>query len=623
MGTMADKRWSGTDQWSQSPTGGERPSAALNRGQRTWILPLVWVSLLSWIVFFHRLGHVGLLDETEPLFVEAARQMGLTGDWITPHFNGLPRFDKPPLIYWLMGAAFRVFGLSEWAARLPSALAGTALVGLVFYALAQVGRGESPRGGNAVALPTVQPNAPPDPQPEAEQSVSRRQRWATRLGADAWGLLPYMGSAILALNLQMAFFGRTGYSDMVLNACFSGCLLTFLLGYWAGGKSRWYWVTYVLIGLGVLTKGPVALVLPVAIIAIFLLSLGQLRKTLPRLHLLPGFGLALGIALPWYGLAYLQNGSAFWDSFWGFHNFGRFTRVVNQHSGPWYYHFVILIPAMLPWSVALPAAIGRVVRQPSSTCRSAQLGRFALIWFVVVMGFFAISATKYMTYSLPAVPAAALLLALWWAEAEARVSRPPWLAAVATLMVFVALAVGIFLCPQWLNDDPSMPNLGRWLQSSQLPILGAVIWAGCALEAVLLFGQRRPQQLWRIITVGYGAFVLLILTPALTILDGERQLPVRQMAQDIRQNQHPGEPVVMALDQFEKPSIVFYTQQSLPMLNRSRLVMPYLARLRDHPSPTVLMMTTPSMLIEAELPPNRYQSLTRHGPYLLVRVPLR
>jgi 4-amino-4-deoxy-L-arabinose transferase-like glycosyltransferase len=614
-----DERWSGTDQWSRSATldqGLVSPevtrSGPQNRSRRVWILPVVWVLLLSWIAFFHRLGDIGLLDETEPLFVEAARQMAVTGDWITPQFNGLPRFDKPPLIYWLMVGAFRVFGLSEWAARLPSALAGTALVGLVFYALAQVGRRDQ--------LP-VQLAAGPEP------TASLQQRWAQRLWADAWGLLPYIGSAILALNLQMAFFGRTGYSDMLLNACFSGALLTFLLGYWAGGKSRWYWVTYGLIGLGVLTKGPVALVLPVAIIGIFLLSTGQLRHTLPRLRLLPGFCLALGIALPWYGLAYLQNGSAFWDSFWGFHNFGRFTRVVNQHSGPWYYHFLILIPAMLPWSVALPAAIWRVVRQRSwavqSANRAQQLGLFALIWFGGVMGFFAISATKYMTYSLPAVPAAALLLALWWDGADRGAARKPWATAMATCGIFIALAVGIFLCPQWLNDDPSMPNLGRWLQSSQLTILGAVIWAGCALEALLLFWQRRPQQLWRIIAVGYAAFVLLILTPVLTILDGERQLPVRQMAQDIRQIRRSGEPVVMALDQFEKPSIVFYTQQPMPMLNRSRFVLPYLKGMQGHPSPTVLMMTTQSMLLEAELPPNRYQSLTRHGPYLLIRVPLR
>jgi 4-amino-4-deoxy-L-arabinose transferase-like glycosyltransferase len=613
MGTKADKRWSGTDQWGRSPTVDARPSAAPHRW--TWILPIGWVLLLSWIVFFHRLGDTGLLDETEPLFVEAARQMTVTGDWITPRFNDLTRFDKPPLIYWLMGLAFRVFGLSEWAARLPSAVAGTALVGLVFYVLAQVGqrseRGSADRQNPAVANP----------------QESARSRWSRRLGADQWGLLPYIGSAILALNLQMAFFGRTGYSDMLLNACFGGCLLSFLLGYWNGGKSRWYWVTYLLIGLGVLTKGPVAVVLPVAIIGIFLWSTGQLRKALPQLRLLPGFALMLGIALPWYGLAYLRNGSAFWDSFLGFHNFQRFTQVVNQHSGPWYYHFLILIPAMLPWSVALPAAVVRVVRQRSWTLKAAsraqQLGLFALVWFAVVMGFFAISATKYMTYSLPAVPAVALLLALWWADGEARVSPKPWLTAMATLVVFGALAVGIFLCPQWLNDDPSMPNLGRWLQSSQLTILGAVIWAGCALEAVLLGCWRRPQQLWRIITVGYGAFLLLILTPVLTILDGERQLPVRQMAQDIRQNQRPGEPLVMALDQFEKPSLVFYAQRSMAMLNRSRFVLPYLAGLRGHPSPTVLMMTTESMLFEAELPPSRYQRLTQHGPYWLVRVGVR
>ena len=103
--------------------------------QAAQFLPPLWILLLSWLVLFNHLGSTGLLDETEPLFAEAARQMQVTGDWITPYFNGVTRFDKPPLIYWLMAIAYGTIGVNEWAARLPSAISGTLLIGFCFYTL--------------------------------------------------------------------------------------------------------------------------------------------------------------------------------------------------------------------------------------------------------------------------------------------------------------------------------------------------------------------------------------------------------------------------------------------------------------------------------------------------------
>lgn len=109
-----------------------------NRSLLAWVA-IFWLLLQGYLAFFWNLGKNGLLDETEPLFVEAARQMKVTGDWITPYFNGEVRFDKPPLIYWLMAIAFQAFGVNEWAARLPSAIAGLFLASFCFYALKRFG----------------------------------------------------------------------------------------------------------------------------------------------------------------------------------------------------------------------------------------------------------------------------------------------------------------------------------------------------------------------------------------------------------------------------------------------------------------------------------------------------
>src|SRR4028118_2390933 len=101
------------------------------------LLSLLWLCAIAWVGFLWNLGNIGLVDETEPLFAEAARQMTLTGDWITPYFNGETRFDKPPLIYWLMAVAYRTLGVNEWAVRLPSALCAIGLTCLGFYTLQQ------------------------------------------------------------------------------------------------------------------------------------------------------------------------------------------------------------------------------------------------------------------------------------------------------------------------------------------------------------------------------------------------------------------------------------------------------------------------------------------------------
>jgi len=98
-------------------------------------LSFLIVLTLCAVTFLWRLGSIGLVDETEPLFAEAARQMVETGNWVTPYFNGETRFDKPPLVYWLMAMGYEVFGVNEWAVRLPSALSAVGLTLFTFWVL--------------------------------------------------------------------------------------------------------------------------------------------------------------------------------------------------------------------------------------------------------------------------------------------------------------------------------------------------------------------------------------------------------------------------------------------------------------------------------------------------------
>src|SRR6476646_6087181 len=157
-----------------------------------WTLAIAWLLLIGWIAFFWHLGSIGLIDETEPLFVEAARQMTVTGDWITPFFNEVPRFDKPPLIYWLMAIAFKTFGVNEWAARLPSALSGLGLSCFCFYTLRRFGwPAQVSQVGDTAVLGTSSWE-PLETQAQTVQAVPDWQLWLSAwLGGTMVALHPY------------------------------------------------------------------------------------------------------------------------------------------------------------------------------------------------------------------------------------------------------------------------------------------------------------------------------------------------------------------------------------------------------------------------------------------------
>jgi 4-amino-4-deoxy-L-arabinose transferase-like glycosyltransferase len=567
------------------------------------LLAVVWIALLSWLVFWNRLGSVGLLDETEPLFAEAARQMTVTGNWITPYFNEVTRFDKPPLIYWLMAIGYETIGVNEWAARLPSALSGTLLTAFCFYVLKFLANKTAP----------------------ASKLKTQNSKLKTLL-------LPCLGSAIFALNLQSLFFGRLGYSDMLLSVCFGGSLFAFFLGYCQPENRqvqiRYYLAFYGLMALAVLTKGPVGVVLPSAIVLIFLVCVGKLREGLREIKLLPGTLIFLGLSLPWYGLAYLQNGQAFVDSFFGVHNVERFTSVVNQHSGSWYFHILIVLGGFFPWSIYLPAAIVHVFKQrPWQQERSQHLGLFALVWFGVVLGFFTIAVTKYITYTLPLVPAAALLVALWWGDQMQPDTPRSWglkLSVYLSLALGVTLAAVAFYSPNWLNDDPSMPTLGWRAWQARLPQVGLLIWLSGAIAGTFLLIRRQIKWFWSVNLVTYAVFILLFVTPAIDVVDAERQRPLREIAEAVIQVRQAGEPIVMATNSFEKPSLVFYTRQPIIFINRARRIPSYLEQVRQQGTlRSLLMVTTTSTLQEAEIPPQTYQRLKQAGIYQVVRFPVR
>ena len=610
-----------------------------------WVLSIVWILLIGLVAFFLNLGSTGLLDETEPLFVEASRQMTVTGDWITPYFNGVTRFDKPPLIYWCQAIAFLTFGINEFAARLPCALAGLGLTGFCFYTLRYFGNpseGWKPGSqeniednGTSIQenLGTKQQNHSPNSQFPIPHAPSQWQSW----------LVASLGAAMVALNPLTLFFGRTGYSDMLLSLCFGGTLLAFFLGYAQPERrkvqERWYLAFYVLGALAVLTKGPVGIVLPGLIIGAFLVYVGKFREVLREMNIMRGAAIFVAITMPWYILVTLRNGEAYINSFFGYHNFERFTSVVNEHSGPWYFHILIILVGFAPWSVALPAAIAHIKifqRQHwLRSHRSSHLGLFALFWFLIVLSFFTVAITKYFSYTLPLMPAAAIIVALWWSEhiVQGQIFHHPVgqtsssifslkLTSILSIVFFLALAGACYYCPNWLNDDPSMPDLGLRMEQSGLYLIGAVIWGVSAIAGTVLLLRRQAYLFWGVNFLGFFAFVMFVIMPASSLVDAERQLPLRQIAQSAVPLVAPGEKIVMITDGFEKPSLVFYTQQHVTFVHDSFQTIPQIQRVKKQSKTgSVLVIARRKALEKTGLKPNQYQEISQAGMYQLIRIP--
>ena len=582
-----------------------------NRNQY-WILAIVWLIVINFTAFIWYLGSTSLVDETEPLFAEAARQMTVTNNWITPYFNGETRFDKPPLIYWLMAVGYKLIGINEWAVRLPSALSAIALTIGGFYTLKYFG---------------------------ITNFKDRDLKQQKQLCLSA-----IIGSGLMALNPHTIIWGRTGVSDMLLSGCMGCALFCFFWGYVSNPQlinskqlalpNKWYLAFYILLGLAVLTKGPVGIVIPGLIIGCFLLYVGQFWQVVKEIKLLWGGIIFFIITVPWYVLVWLENGQSFIDSFFGYHNFQRFTDVVNGHEAPWYFYFLIVLILFAPWSVYLPNAIANIkwwqrrywTKQP----RQNQLGIFAFFWFSCIFIFFSVSVTKLPSYVLPLVPAAAILVALLWSDfitynnfKKNKINYSLLASIIVNLVLTIALSIAFYLSPNWVGKDPATPKLSRLVSESLLPISGTIVWGIIAIAIAFCLTKTKY---WRAIIavnlIGFMAFISFVLLPTIFFIDTHRQIPLKEIAYTITEVKQPSEPIFLV--GFKKPSLVFYTEQPVSFFKRR-------SDLREHLATNTNSINSKTVLIVGRikdlkkivnLEPEDYQSLDSKGVYELIRFPL-
>ncbi len=317
-------------------------------------LSLGIITLAGLGLFFLRLGVPGLMDPDEGRYAEIAREMLLLQDWLIPHLNLVPYLEKPPLVYWLTSLSFAVFGQTEWAARLPAALAALAGVYLAY------GVGRSLSG-------------------------ERQAFWGALVLATCGGYI--ILARILTLDMVFTFF---------LN-------LAIVLGYLALSRERphlWLWA-YLALALAVLVKGPVALVLAGLIWGFTAVLRG--RQALWALVRPGAWALMAAVVLPWF-IYVTWRFPEFPRFFLWEHHLTRYVSGVSYHAEPWWYFGPVLLGLLLPWTGLMPWAVSRRTAMDSGD------RIFLLIWAGVVLAFFSLSQGKLVPYILPALLPLALLI---------------------------------------------------------------------------------------------------------------------------------------------------------------------------------------------------------------------
>ena len=373
------------------------------------VVNLFCLLILSLILFFLGGWLIPITDPTECCYTLTAKEMLAAGDWISPRIYGDYWFDKPIMFYWELLVAYKIFGVNEFASRFFPAIFATLGVFLTYL-------------------------------------------FGTKLYNKKLGLA---AAVMLATSLEYWYLAHAVITDMTLLVMFSLTLMSFFLGYHAG-KEKFYLISFGAAGVAVLTKGPIGFFLPGLIILIFLAWQGDLRH-LKKLFRPINFLVLAAIIAVWYLPMTLIHGTEFIENFIGVHNFLRATVSEYPKTDVWYYYLLISAVGFLPWSIPLIfGAIKNLRRLPTFDVTE----KFLIVWTLTVIIFFQMCATKYVTYTLPAMIPAMIFFAKFF------VSRwKMFLGMAAGSLIMYSLILFFAALP--LSED----NSGRREAEIILPLL--------------------------------------------------------------------------------------------------------------------------------------------------------
>jgi 4-amino-4-deoxy-L-arabinose transferase-like glycosyltransferase len=451
-------------------------------------------------IWFSNLEYRTLIKPDEGRYAEIPREMVASGDWVTPRLNELKYFEKPPLQYWATATAYTLFGEHQWTSRLWAALTGFAGVLLVWFAGLRL-FGREAAGYAALLLSS--------------------------------SLLYVLMGHINTLDMGVTFFITLGIVGLLLGQA------------QADEKKRrnWVLVAWAAMALAVLSKGLMGIILPGA--ALFIYCLVQRDfSVLKRMHWLPGLAVFFAIVTPWFYLVMKAN-PEFFERFFIYEHYTRFTTKDLGRYQPWYYFIPILLAGALPWTVTMFGTMWRTVHDSRLPAQMFNSRRFLLVWAVFVYVFFSVSGSKLPSYLLPMFPALALLMGKYIAEMRERVLFWQVLPALIAPLALFWLAQNVGSLADTPNQAELYPHYAPWLAMAGLVSLSSLLGG-----MVLLWRGRKPAA---VLVLSLGA-----LLTAQTGLSGYETVARERSAKHIAE----------AIRSEAKPDIPFYSvltyEQTLP-----------------------------------------------------------
>jgi 4-amino-4-deoxy-L-arabinose transferase-like glycosyltransferase len=483
-----------------------------------------WIAI-GWVVVFWRRGYLSLLDPDEAHYAELTRELVQDGGWLVPLLDGQPFIDKPVLFHWLQGLSFRLLGETEFAARLPTAIAALALFGVT--------------------------------------------RWVGRVLFG--GRVGEWGALMLATIPATFALSRIAIFDMVFTAFLFGSLGCLLVAS-TERRPRLEWCGYGLLALAIMTKGPVALVVMGLFIITALLVPGEARAHVKRLHWKTGLPAAAIAASPWFlwmswrfGQEFIQ-GYVLAGNLWYFTQPAQFSGRAVDHT----FYLRTFAGAFFPWSVIAAGRAFDVIRT-LRIGRSLNGGETLLwIWVVVVVGFFSLARFKLDHYVFPAAPACCLLAAQAWrlaaedADGWLRGTRLSVLV-VAAVLILAGSAGSVVLFELNLEVPPS---------AIALPLALAAGGIVMTLQAARLR--------WAVPPTAAVAVATLLTASAIVVAVGLPSFaptrPSAPVASKLRQLTGPSSPVGLYRGERWRPSLRYYLGRPVHRLENPEQVRAFLAR---------------------------------------------
>jgi 4-amino-4-deoxy-L-arabinose transferase-like glycosyltransferase len=516
------------------------------------------------LVFLPGLGVFGILDPSDGLYTECAREMLQLHNFMTPHFGYQPFLEKPILIYWAILISYKFWGISEWAARLPSALSGVLCAVSVLVLTAKC--------------------------------VGRRT------------------AVVAALMLVSAplfvVIGHLALSDMLVTLFMTTALLATLARLQGGGVGL-LGLSYLCLGLLTLTKGPVPVLFVGGIVALYLACLGPLPperwyhywwRQAKGLHPIAGTAFILMIAAPWYMAENAATHGAFFQEFFVRQNLGRAAGTVN-HQEPWNFYIPYLVGGLLPWWTILVFAPEVIWHGWSRRSRPGALYRMVLfcsIWSLAIIVLFSLIRTKLATYVLPACPAIAILAA---ATVTILLKRKRlWPMALTFASAVVALVTA------WFSPVTSDYMHFADGSSNWFVVAGVLLFLSGFIAGLILLLLKRSQA-----AVGTALFcsplALVLLVPAaLHIYDNKHDKPYRDLVKLSQRSD-----ATTALFMRDSPAALFYSGHQIPILNTADELRNFN---RTAPGKHLLIVDDDVLVIAVQRAP-RLNMLARKSKYTL------